>query len=169
MRFSYTEARKKTAFSSKMQTMFIVFDIVVLVLFAVYMFFLFQDYTISKQIRLTNIHITKSKTDIKKIDKEIKQIRKDFLFYEKIETKNTVLQDSIKNLFDLVPPQVVLLEAVFLDDALVLRGIASDKYIYESMLQTPLKSIYGKNKSSIKVLENKEFEFVSKSYMGETR
>ncbi len=169
MRYSYIKQRKKTAFTPKMQTVFIVFDIVIFVLFALYMFFFFEDYRFSKQIQHTNMELVKLKTQIDTIDGEIQQIKKYSEFCEKISTKNIVLKDSIKNLIDLVPPQITLLEALMLDDTLIVQGITPSKYVYESMLQAPLDSIYIRSKNTIYPLKNNYFKFTSTNYMNKQK
>lgn len=164
MKYSYTKVRKKTVFSSEMQLVFTFFGITLSMLFLTYLFLLFKDYrfeqdklAIIEQRADLNISISKMKNQATFIEKEN-------FFSEKIYTKNTVLKESITNLFDLVPQRIVLSEAKLLKDGLILYGVTPNKDIYNFMLQAPLRSIFNKSYSSFYPIENGWYRFVSTNY-----
>ena len=108
----------------------------------------------------------------KETDKEIKYIQDRIAFIEKekllsenIFTKNTVLKDSISNMFDLVPQRITLSEAKLLENGLILYGITPNKDIYNFMLQAPLRSIFNRTYSSFFPAENGWLRFMSTNYI----
>jgi len=149
MKYSYIKYRKKTIFTQKVKTLFIVFYIIIFILFSIYVFFIFQDYKFSKQLQQILAKTTQLETQIDKLNKQIKHIKQTSIFYEKIYTKNILLKDSIKNIFNLVPQQIVLSKAIISDSMLILEGVTQSKSIYNSMLQTPLSYIYTEHNNSI--------------------
>jgi hypothetical protein len=97
--------------------------------------------------------------------KQIAFIEKENLLSERIYTKNTVLKDSIANMFDLVPQRITLSEASLLENGLILYGITPNKDTYNFMLQAPLRSIFHRTYSSFYPAENGWLRFVSTNYI----
>ena len=130
-----------------------------------YLFLVFKDYRF-KQDRLT---IIQQRADINisihNMQKNIAFIEKETVLAEGIFTKNTVLKDSISNMFDLVPQRITLSEAKLLEDGLILYGITPNKDVYNFMLQAPLRSIFHRTYSSFYPAENGWFRFVSTNYV----
>lgn len=77
---------------------------------------------------------TKLKTQIKKIDDT--------------QANNVLLEDTVRNLFDLVPDPIVLAKVQMDDQTLVLEGITPTKEVYNYLLYPPLKSIFQTTKTS---------------------
>jgi hypothetical protein len=96
---------------------------------------------------------------------EVALINKESLLGERITTQNSVLKDSITNLFDLIPQRITLSEASLLENGLILHGITPNKDIYNFMLQAPLRSIFHKTYSSFYPLSNGWLRFVSTNYI----
>jgi hypothetical protein len=100
-----------------------------------------------------------------KMDGYIALAEKQILLSEKIFTKNSVLKESINNLFDLVPSRITLSEAKIMENALILYGITPNKDVYNFMLQAPLRSIFHRTYSSFYPAENGWLRFVSTNYI----
>jgi hypothetical protein len=100
-----------------------------------------------------------------KMDGYIALAEKQILLSEKIFTKNSVLKESINNLFDLVPNRITLSEAKIMENALILYGITPNKDVYNFMLQAPLRSIFHRTYSSFYPAENGWLRFVSTNYI----
>jgi len=98
---------------------------------------------------------------------QITLIEKQNLLSQSVFTKNSVLKDSIKNLFDLVPGRITLSEANIMEDGLTLYGITPSKDVYNFMLQAPLRSIFHRTYSSFYPVENGWYRFVSTNYIDE--
>ncbi|OIP52845.1 MAG: hypothetical protein AUK54_10280 [Helicobacteraceae bacterium CG2_30_36_10] len=167
MKYSYTSARKKKIVTPELQLLFIFFGITLFMLFSTYAFLLFKDYRflelsrdiVQKRFDL-NISLSSMKSKITFIEKEL-------ALSERVYTQNTVLKDSIANLFDLVPQRITLSEASLLKNGLILYGITPSKDVYNFMLQAPLRSIFHKNYSSFYPDKNGWLRFVSTNYIEE--
>jgi hypothetical protein len=165
MKLSYTLPRKKTIFSPEMQLLVTFFAISLLMLFLTYAFLLFKDYRFVQETQDMISQRKKVQLNISKMKSQIAFIEKEVLLNEKITTKNTVLKDSIANLFDLVPQRITLSRATLLEDGLILYGITPNKDTYNFMLQAPLKSIFHRTYSSFYQQEDGWLRFVSTNYM----
>jgi len=161
MGYSYIKSREKSAFTPRVQTLFIVFDGVILLLFGMYLFFIYQESKFYEQMQGLKNNTVKVQNDIINLKENIKKIKEEKLFCEKIYTKNTLLKDSTKNIFELFPKEIVLSQVVISDDTLILHGKTPNKQIYNTKLQTPLHSIYSRNKTTLKPLHNGWYEFSS--------
>ncbi len=165
MQYSYTTSRRKSPITSELQLLFIFFGITIFMLLSTYAFLLFKDY----QFTQTTLEIQEKRYDLNvslyEMDDEIVFIEKQSLLCESVYTKNTVLKDSIANMFDLVPTEITLSEASLLENGLVLKGITPNKDIYNFMLQAPLRSIFHRTYSSFYPLSNGWLRFVSTNYI----
>ena len=167
MRYSYIRPRKKIALSKDMQLLFTFFGVTLLMLFLTYAFLVFRDYRFDKnyeEIKQEERDLRKSIADMKV---KITLIENQNILSERIFTKNSVLKDSIHNLFDLVPSRITLSKAEIMENGLVLYGVTPNKDIYNFMLQAPLRSIFHRTYSSFYPLENGWFRFVSTNYIDE--
>lgn len=167
MIYSYIKPRRKTALSKDMQLLFTFFGVTLAMLFLTYLFLLFRDYRFEQ----TRLEIIQEQIDldasIKNMKSKITLIESQNILAEKVFTKNSVLKDSIHNLFDLVPSRITLSQAKILKDGLVLYGVTPNKDIYNFMLQAPLRSIFHRTYSSFYPLENGWYRFVSTNYIDE--
>lgn len=167
MIYSYIKPRRKTALSKDMQLLFTFFGVTLAMLFLTYLFLLFRDYRFEQ----TRLEIIQEQIDldasIKNMKSKITLIESQNILAEKVFTKNSVLKDSIHNLFDLVPSRITLSQAKILKDGLVLYGVTPNKDIYNFMLQAPLRSIFHRTYSSFYQLENGWYRFVSTNYIDE--
>ena len=165
MRLSYIAPRKKSAFTQELQLLLTFFTITLLMLSLTYTFLLFKNYTFAQD---KNDKVLEKAEVINAIDKmkvEIAFIEKQKALSEKVYTKNTVLKDSISNLFDLVPMRITLSRAELLHNGLVLYGVTPNRDVYNFMLQAPLRSIFHRTYSSFYPTENGWLRFVSTNYI----
>lgn len=165
MKYSYIEPRAKSPFTQDMQLVISFFSITIIMLMGTYLFLLYKDYNFQKEKnRLENTQV-ELKADITKMQKQIAYIKKQEALGSKIYTQNTVLKDSIANLFDLVPQRITLSEAKLLKKGLILYGITPSKDVYNFMLEAPLRSIFQESYSSFYPAKNGWLRFVSKNYI----
>ncbi len=168
MKYSYTSVRKKSVVTPELQLLFIFFGITLFMLFLTYAFLLFKDYRFSQE----RADIVQERYDLNislsSMNSKITFIEKELVLSERVYTQNTVLKDSIANLFDLVPQRITLSEASLLKNGLILYGITPNKDVYNFMLQAPLRSIFHKNYSSFYPDKNGWLRFVSTNYIEES-
>ena len=167
MKYSYIKPRNKTALTTEMQLLFVFFGVSVLMLFMTYLFLIFREYRFAQDLE----EIAQQKQEViintQNMQKRIERIEQQSMLCEKIFTKNSVLKDSINNMFDLVPSRITLSEAKILENGLILYGITPNKDIYNFMLQAPLRSIFHKSYSSFYPQDNGWYKFVSTNYIDE--
>jgi len=165
MKYSYIKPRNKSLLTPELQLLFVFFGITIFMLFTTYAFLLFKDYRFT-QDRLDIIEQREETSDeIDLIENRITFIKEEQRLSEDVFTKNTVLKDSISNMFDLVPQRITLSEAKLLENGLVLYGITPNKDIYNFMLQAPLRSIFHRTYSSFYPAQNGWLRFVSTNYI----
>lgn len=165
MKYSYIKPRKKSLFTPEMQLLVVFFGITIFMLLTTYLFLLFKDYRFT-QDKIDIIELrAETAIEIDLIKEKVLFIQEQETLSENIFTKNTVLKDSISNMFDLVPQRITLSEAKLLENGLVLYGITPNKDIYNFMLQAPLRSIFHRTYSSFYPAQNGWLRFVSTNYI----
>lgn len=165
MKYSYIKPRKKSLFTPEMQLVAVFFGITLFMLLSTYLFLLYKDYRFSQdKIDIINAR-EETIEEIKLIESKILFIQDQEALSESIFTKNTVLKDSMTNMFDLVPQRITLSEAQLLEDGLILYGITPSKDVYNFMLQAPLRSIFHRTYSSFYPAENGWLRFMSTNFV----
>jgi len=168
MKYSYITPRPKTFLTSELKLVLIFFSITIFMLLGTYSFLLYKDYSFTadrEEIiqKRSDLNIT-----INDMQEQIKFIESQNFLSQKVYTQNSVLKESIKNLFDLVPERITLSEAKLLENGLILHGITPNKDVYNFMLQAPLRSIFHKTYSSFYPAQNGWLRFVSTNYIEPT-
>ena len=165
MRYSYINSRKKSAFTDEMQLLFTFFAITLFMLILTYSFLVYKNYRFTQdKIELNQKEVTLN-ISIEDLKKRIAFVEKQNSLSEMVHTKNIVLKDSIRNLFDLVPQRITLSKASLLENGLILHGITPNKDVYNFMLQAPLRSIFHRAYSSFYPAGNGWLKFVSTNYI----
>ncbi len=167
MKYSYIKPRPKTALTKDIQLLFTFFSVTIGMLFLTYIFLLFKEYRFEEnkaEVFQEEIDLRASIEDMKT---KITLIEKQNILSERVFTKNSVLKDSIHNLFDLVPGRITLSQAKILEDGLILYGITPNKDVYNFLLQAPLRSLFHRTYSSFYPIENGWYRFVSTNYIDE--
>lgn len=165
MKYSYIKPRRKSVFTPEMQLLSVFFGITILMLLMTYAFLVFKDYRFDSQKQEILEDRVLANEEIQSIQERISFIQKESALAEDIYTKNTVLKDSISNMFDLVPQRITLSEANLLENGLILYGITPNKDVYNFMLQAPLRSIFHRTYSSFYPAQNGWLRFVSTNYI----
>lgn len=167
MKYSYITPRKKTAFTQEIQLLLSFFTITILMLLFTYTFVLYKNYTFVKDKKSTFTELASLEKSFDRMKESISFIERQKMLSEKVYTQNSVLKDSITNLFDLVPLRITLSEASLLKNGLVLYGVTPNKDVYNFMLQAPLRSIFHRTYSSFYPAQNGWLRFVSTNYIDE--
>lgn len=165
MRYSYIKPRPKTIFTKDVQLLLTFFSVTLFMLFSTYSFLLFKNHRFVQEMEDIKVQKEDHRLNNIKMDGYIALAEKQILLSEKIFTKNSVLKESINNLFDLVPNRITLSEAKIMENALILYGITPNKDVYNFMLQAPLRSIFHRTYSSFYPAENGWLRFVSTNYI----
>ena len=165
MKHSYIKPRRKSALTQEMKLLLTFFSITLFMLFSTYLFLVFKEYRFSQD----RAEIIQARQDLNvtlyEMETEISFIEKESLLSERVYTQNSVLKESITNLFDLIPSRITLSQADLLENGLILYGVTPNKDVYNFMLQAPLRSIFHKTYSSFYPAENGWLRFVSTNYI----
>ena len=80
---------------------------------------------------------------------------------EEIYTRNILLKESMKNLFDLVPDKITLNRVIIKKDSLIIYGKTPTKDTFNFLLSAPLKSIFSSSNTMFYLTKNGWYNFVS--------
>jgi cell division protein FtsB len=167
MRKSYIKPRSKSAITPEILLTFTFFSITLAMLLLTYAFLLSKNYSFVSGIEDVKEERITLEKNLEKMKDEIAYVEKQKQFAQGIHTQNSVLRDSIANLFDLVPQRITLSEAKLLKNGLILYGITPSKDVYNFMLHAPLRSIFSRTYSSFYPAGNGWLRFVSTNYSDE--
>ncbi len=161
VRYSFIEPRAKPLVSSfsKIWILFIAFVSLLLILFGFFLLYKIHSY---------KIDAIKTKSDRVLLEKKI-NVKDDYIEYllrqkslgEEIYTRNTLLKNSMKNLFDLVPDKITLNRVIIKKDSLIIYGKTPTKDTFNFLLSAPLKSIFNTSNTMFYLTANGWYNFVS--------
>lgn len=80
---------------------------------------------------------------------------------EEIFSNNTLLKESMKNLFDLVPDQITLKKVEMERNSLILYGVTPTQDTFNFLLAAPLKSIFHTSNTNFYLTKEGWYNFVS--------
>ena len=165
MRYSFIKPRKKTIISPEFKLLFFFFSITIGMLFMSYSYLKVKTlmYENSIEERLAKGETLRS--NIVSMHEEIAFIEIQKQHAEGVYTSNTVMKESIHNLFDLVPEKITLSQALLKENELELYGVTPSKEVYEFLLLAPLRSIFHRSYTSYYAMPNGWYSFVSKNYL----
>ncbi len=165
MRNSYIKARAKHLLSPEIKLVFFFFGVSIFLIFSTYIFLLYKTY----DYRNSTAELQKAQSELNisvaSMNEQIDFILIESQHSEQVFTSNTILKESITNLFDLIPERITLSKAFLDSDALTLYGVTPTKEVYEFMLHAPLRSIFHRTYSSFYPLDNGWYRFVSTNYL----
>ncbi len=158
---SYLRPRRKQLLSDEMQLVLLFFTISIAMLFLTYGFLKLKTYTFHESITRIEAKKVEMQDSIEKMQHQIQIVEQESDRAEKVMTENSVLKESIRNLFDLVPDRITLHQVELDKNSLVLKGTTPSKDVYEFLLQAPLRSIFNNTYTSFYQAENGWLNFVS--------
>jgi hypothetical protein len=158
---SYINPRSKQVISDEMQLVLLFFTISIAMLFLTYGFLKLKIYTFEESVVRIETKKVELKNSTLKMQHQIQIIEQESDRAEKVVTENSVLKESVKNLFDLVPDRITLSEVELNKNSLVMKGTTPSKEVYEFLLQAPLRSIFNNTYTSFYQAQNGWLSFVS--------
>jgi hypothetical protein len=165
MRHSFIKPRPKQLVAPEMRLVLFFFGVTLFMLGSTYLFLSYKQYDFTSEMAEMDARSAELNRSIATMNDQIAFIEKEAARAEQVATANTVMKESIKNLFDLVPDRIVLSEADLKERSLVLYGITPNKEVYEFLLQAPLRSIFHRTYSSFYPMENGWYRFVSTNFL----
>jgi len=165
MKHSFITPQPKPLISTELRMVLFFFTVTIAMLIGAYLFLFYKTYDFMAE-RVTIAQKTEAlEHATHKIEEQILYIDAEAKLAEEITTNNTVMKESIRNLFDLVPDSVTLTRAELDEKSLILYGMTPNKDTYEYMLHAPLRSIFHRTYTSFYPIENGWYRFVSSNYL----
>lgn len=161
MGYSFIRPNPKPKIDSDSRILIIFLLVTVLLILAFTAFLWFRGDRMHKEILQMQRQERSMRAKIDRENAQITRIRRLVQKYETIQTNNTLLKESIRNLFDLVPDQITLTRAVLDRNGLALYGVTPSKDVYNYLLAAPLKSVFKKSVTTFYPLKNGWYRFVS--------
>lgn len=161
MKRSFITPRQKHIFSlfTKIWLIFITSIVLLLLLFNFFVVYKISDFG---QNTKSLQELRKSfEAQIKATEQKIAFILRQKALAEEIYANNTILKDSIKNLFDLVPDQITLSKVLMQKNSLIIYGKTPTKDTYNFLLAAPLKSIFHTSNTVFYLTPDGWYNFVS--------
>ncbi|HIP12074.1 MAG TPA: hypothetical protein EYG73_05055 [Arcobacter sp.] len=161
MRYSFTRPKPKQFMDSDTKIILVFLTVTILLTVGFVIFIMLKKGNFESDTLAMQKNIAKYRKENRIYKKEIKRIERLAQKFEAIQTKNTLLKESIQNLFDLVPDQITLTKAILNKNGLVLYGVTPSKDVYNYLLQAPLRSVFHRNDTTFYPLKNGWYRFVS--------
>jgi len=167
MNHSFISPRPKRIISGEQRLVLFFFTVTIVMLVGAYSFLWYKTYDFANERQDIAQKELALQASIKEMQAQIKEIESEAKIAEQITTDNTVMKESIRNLFDLVPENITLSRAELDSKSLILYGTTPNKDAYEYMLHAPLRSIFHRTYTSFYPIENGWYRFVSSNYLDE--
>jgi Tfp pilus assembly protein PilN len=161
MAYSFTRPKPKPKLDAESRILAIFLAVTLLLIGGFTAFILYEKASMQKRIAVMQRETAQLEAKSRRFKTEIARIERLAQKYETIQTNNTLLKESIQNLFDLVPDQITLTKAILDRDGLVLYGVTPSKDVYNYLLLAPLKSVFQRNVTTFYPLKNGWWRFVS--------
>lgn len=165
MIYSLITPRRKRLISGELQLALFFFAMSIAMVSLAYLFLAYKTERFKENHLSFADNMSHLEASTKGLEKEISTIEIEVKMSEEIATNNTVMKESIRNLFDLVPDNITLNRAELDKKSLILYGVTPNKDTYEFMLQAPLRSIFHRTYTSFYPIENGWYNFVSTNYL----
>ncbi len=168
MRYSFIKPHPRPLVSlfTKIWVIFILFVSLIMISFG--LFLLFQIYNYQKEAVIVHNKRVAIESKVDKMDRYIEYLLRQKAQGEEIYSRNTLLKDSIKNLFDLVPNQITLKRVIIKKDSLIIYGKTPTKDAYNFLLAAPLKSIFSTNNTMFYLSKSGWYNFISTNKITQT-
>lgn len=165
MNHSFITPRPKRLISGDLRLVLFFFTVTIAMVVGTYAFLEYKMYDFVHERKTVALREKTLKHSIEQMEEQIKTIEKEAKIVEQVTTGNTVMKESIRNLFDLVPEDITLSRAELEEKSLILYGTTPNKDTYEYMLHAPLRSIFNRTYTSFYPIENGWYRFVSSNYL----
>lgn len=165
MNHSFIAPRPKRLISGELRLVLFFFLVTIMMLIGTYSFLEYKIYSFVDERQSVAQKQSLLNTSIKKMEEEINTVEAEAKIADQVTTDNTVMKESIRNLFDLVPDDITLDRAELDSESLILYGMTPNKDTYEYMLHAPLRSIFHRTYTSFYPVENGWYRFVSSNYL----
>ena len=167
MKYSFIAPRSKRMVAGEFRQAFFFFSISILMVVAAYGFLAYKVYLFKEEHHAFAEGLVRLEVSKGEFEKNIALVELEIKKSELVVAQNTLIKESIHDLFDLIPDAITLTKAQLDQNSLILYGETPTKDIYEFMLQAPLRSIFHHTYTSFYPTQNGWYNFVSTNYLEE--
>jgi len=161
MRYSFIAPRPKP-FLSLFSKMWVIFIALMSAFMLIFNFYIVYEV---RSFKTGIVELTQKRqmleTKIDEDDESIGLILRQKALSEEIFSNNTLLKESMKNLFDLVPDQITLKKVQMERNSLILYGVTPTQDTFNFLLAAPLKSIFHTSNTTFYLTKEGWYNFVS--------
>lgn len=161
MRYSFIKPRQKN-FLSLFSKIWVIFIALMVAFMLAFDFYIVME---AKSFKVGVVDLVSQREELEnRIDQDdeyIGVILRQKALSEEIFSNNTLLKESMKNLFDLVPDQITLKKVQMERNSLVLYGVAPTQDTFNFLLAAPLKSIFHTSNTTFYLTSEGWYNFVS--------
>lgn len=163
MMYSYSLIKplKKPIFSLFSKIWISLIGIVFLLLASLNLFLVFKNHMLEQSIVSAKQTYEQISSDIAQNDAVTAKLQEQRDLANEIFASNTILKQSLNNLFDLVPDSITLNEVIMDKNSLIIKGVTPNKDTYNMLLLAPLKSIFSTSNTTFYQLKNGWLNFIS--------
>ncbi|MDO9304473.1 MAG: hypothetical protein Q7T77_04045 [Sulfuricurvum sp.] len=165
MKYSFITPRPKRIISGEMRLALFFFGVNIAMMTLAYLFLAYKTAIFKEKHTSFATNMKQLEHSIDVVEEKTANIEIEIKKHEQISTDNTVMAESIRNIFDLTPDNITLMRAELEEKSLILYGITPNKDTYNFMLEAPLKSIFHRTYTSFYPIENGWYRFVSTNYL----
>jgi hypothetical protein len=165
VKYSFIAPRSKHLISGELRLALFFFMVSIAMVLLAYFFLAYKVTRFQEEHDSFSSNMTHLEESTGALGKEINTIESEVKMSEEISTNNSVIKESIRNLFDLVPDTITLNRAELDEKSLILYGVTPNKDTYEFMLHAPLRSIFHRTYTSFYPIANGWYNFVSTNYL----
>lgn len=160
-RYSLIKPSKKPLLSLFSKIWLILIGSIFILLLILNLFLIFKNHSLENNIENLKKNYETISQEIVKTDEITAQLQERRAWANEIFASNSVLKQSLNNLFDLVPDSITLNEVTMQKNSLIIKGVTPNKDTYNMLLLAPLKSIFNTSNTTFYQLKNGWLNFIS--------
>ena len=169
MNYSFIQPGKKTLLK-KVSRIWLGYIFLTLLIFLTFVMVLkVQEHWMRSKTQIATTTQTVLLEEVQQLQEQLVLEQEKIQFIQYITTQNTLLKESIENLFGLIPEQITLNKVQMEQQQLTLYGTTPSKQIYTFLLEVPLRSIFHQSRADFYMLPNGWYNFVSVSKLKEDK
>ncbi|MBR7118338.1 MAG: hypothetical protein IKC84_03055 [Helicobacteraceae bacterium] len=165
VRYSFTTPQPKYIVSklTKIWIFYVIVSVIIVYFGGIYLKIEVNMLNNNAQIVENNMNIQDKKIAL--INKNIERLKYEANLDNINKNYNNEVQQSLLNLFALIPDQITITQIKLEEEKLTLKGITPTRELYSFLLQAPLRSIFTTSRVDFFPLPNGWFNFTSISVL----
>lgn len=165
VRYSFTTPQPKYIVSklTKIWIFYVIVSVIIVYFGGIYLKIEVNMLNNNVQIVENNMNIQDKKIAL--INKNIERLKYEANLDNINKNYNNEVQQSLLNLFALIPDQITITQIKLEEEKLTLKGITPTRELYSFLLQAPLRSIFTTSRVDFFPLPNGWFNFTSISVL----